>query len=113
MKVGNAVSLRQNYEFRRAYNRGKSVVGPSLVSYCFKGRGNRVRVGVTAAKKIGGAVERNRCRRVIKEAYRSICPMVSGGWDLVFVARAETLRSKSTQIAQAMEKQLRKAGVIR
>lgn len=114
MRVGNAVTLRQNYEFRRAYHRGKNVVGPVLVSYCFKnkGKGGRVRVGVTAAKKIGGAVQRNRCRRVIKEAYRSICAQVPGGWDLVFVARAATLRCKSTQIAAAMEKQLRKAGVI-
>ena len=114
MRVANAVTLRQNFEFRRAYHRGKSVVGPQLVSYCFKNKakGGRVRIGVTAAKKVGGAVQRNRCRRVIKEAYRAVSPRVAGSWDLVFVARTGTLKCTSTQIAEVMEKQLKKAGVI-
>lgn len=114
MRVGNAVTLHQNYEYRRAYHRGKSVVGPLLVSYCFrsKTKGGRMRIGVTAAKKLGGAVQRNRCRRIIKEAYRQVCPQITGGWDLVFVARTATVNSTSARIAAVMEQQLRKAGVI-
>ncbi|HPF55919.1 MAG TPA: ribonuclease P protein component, partial [Clostridiales bacterium] len=69
-------------------------------------------IGVTAAKKIGSAVERNRARRVIKEAYRSICPRIDGGWDLVFVAREGTGKKKSPEIAAVMQAQLKKAGVL-
>ncbi len=112
MRVGNAVSLHRNWEFRRTYYRGRSVVHPALVSYCFKSKGKRIRVGVTAAKKVGGAVQRNRARRIIKEAYRSVCSRVCGGWDLVFVARTATLDCKSTDVARIMEAQLKKAGVI-
>ena len=112
MQVGNAAALRRNWEFHRAYRRGKCVAGPALICYCFKGKGRRTRIGVTAAKKIGSAVERNRARRVIKEAYRSICPLIEGGWDLVFVAREGTGKKKSPEIAAVMQAQLKKAGVL-
>ncbi len=112
MRVGNAAALRKNWEFHRAYRRGRCVAGPILICYCFKGKGRRTRIGVTAAKKIGSAVERNRARRVIKEAYRSIYPQVSEGWDLVFVAREGTGRKKSTEIAAVMQALLKKAGAL-
>ena len=112
MRVGNAAALRNNWEFHRAYRRGKCVAGPILICYCFKGKGRRTRIGVTAAKKIGCAVERNRARRVIKEAYRSIYPKIGEGWDLVFVARENTGKQKSTEVAAVMQAQLKKAGVL-
>lgn len=112
MRIGNAAALRNNWEFHRAYRRGKCVAGPVLICYCFKGKGRRTRIGVTAAKKIGSAVERNRARRVIKEAYRSICPQVAQGWDLVFVAREGTGKKKSPEIALLMQTQLKKAGAL-
>ena len=71
-----------------------------------------MRIGVTAAKKIGGAVQRNRARRIIKEAYRNLCGQVRPGWNLVFVARAATVDKTSTQIQQVMHGLLEKAGVI-
>ena len=112
MRIGNATALRKNWEFHRAYRRGKCVAGPVLICYCFKGKGRRTRVGITTAKKIGCAVERNRARRVIKEAYRCLCPQIGEGWDLVFVAREGTGKKKSTEIAAVMRAQLKKAGVL-
>lgn len=113
MRVGNAVSLRRDWEFRRAYRRGKCVSDPKLLCYCFRVKGSGRRVGVTAAKKVGGAVQRNRARRVIKEAYRSICGLVRGGYDIVFVARASTVKAKPAEIAAIMLEQLKKAGALK
>ena len=55
--------IRRNSEFGRVYARGKSYVNPALVLYVLKTRGRKTRVGLTATKKIGHAVQRNRARR--------------------------------------------------
>ena len=55
--------LRRNSEFGRVYARGRSYVHPALVLYVFKTKGRRTRVGLTATKKVGHAVQRNRARR--------------------------------------------------
>lgn len=104
--------IKQNYEFRRAYNRGNSFVSPVLVTYCFKKKYGGIRVGITSGKKIGNAVSRNRCRRIIREAFRSLYPDMKGHWDIVFVARTATVYKKSTDITVVMRKQLREAGVL-
>lgn len=69
-------------------------------------------MGITSGKKIGNAVARNRCRRIIREAYRSVYPELKGNWDIVFVARTATVYKKSTDIAVVMRKQLKEAGVL-
>ena len=104
--------INTNKDFRTLYYRGKPQVHPALVTYVRKNRLGYPRAGITTGKKIGGAVQRNRCRRVIREAYRLLLPQISGGWDLVFVARARTLRCKSTAVRAVMEEQLRAAGVL-
>ena len=50
--------IRRNAEFGRVYARGKSYVNPALVLYVLKTRGKKTRVGLTATKKIGHAVQR-------------------------------------------------------
>ena len=69
-------TLKENREFHRAYSRGKHYVSPTLVSYAVKNRRHVVRVGITTGKKTGNAVRRNRSRRVIREAFRSLSPRV-------------------------------------
>lgn len=106
------VTINKNVDFRRVYARGKTVASPVLVSYCLKNRTGVCRIGITTSKKIGGAIERNRCRRIIKEAYRHLEPLCDGGWDIVFVARFKTLRVKSTDIESVMFEHLKSYGVI-
>ncbi|MBQ8683809.1 MAG: ribonuclease P protein component [Clostridia bacterium] len=105
------ITLCENKDFRTLYYRGKSQVHPALVTYVQKNKLGRPRVGITTGKKLGGAVQRNRCRRVIREAFRALLPQV-GGYDIVFVARVRTLEYKSTQLVSVMEKQLRQMDVI-
>ena len=105
--------LNKNGDFRALYYRGKTQVHSALVTYARKSRLGIARAGITAGKKVGGAVQRNRCRRIIREAYRSLLTRVEGGWDIVFVARHHTVKMKSTQIKRIMEKQLIDLGVIK
>lgn len=104
--------LKQNTEFRGAYYRGKSFVHPLLIAYIRKNRFGVPRFGITTGKKLGKAVKRNRCRRLIREAYRQIAPEISGGFDMVFVARAATVESSEPKVEKAMRELLKKAGVI-
>ncbi len=70
-------------------------------------------MGITTGKKLGGAVQRNRCRRVIKEAYRHLAPLCTGSYDNVFVARPKMLRLKSTEVERCMYSLLTELGVIK
>ncbi|MCR5042070.1 MAG: ribonuclease P protein component [Clostridia bacterium] len=104
--------MKTNGEFRRAYARGKSRTDPALVTYCVKNRAGYCGFGITASKKIGNAVCRNRCRRVIREAFRSLEANVRPGVTLVFVARSRTALKKSTEIAGIMSRQLEELGAM-
>ena len=105
-------TLNSNSDFRRAYGRGKVYTNPALVTYVVKNRAGICRIGITTSKKIGNAVQRNRARRVIRAAYLSQGTL-SGGFDIVFVARTKTVYKKSTDIGAVMRKHLISAGVIK
>ncbi|MCI8648609.1 MAG: ribonuclease P protein component [Anaerotruncus sp.] len=104
----NTTSLKLNKEFRRAYYRGKSCATPVVVVYAVKNRLRKNQVGLTATKKIGKAVQRNRARRIIKEAYRLIENEFPIGWDFVFVARTKTVYSNTNDVILAMRTALKK-----
>ena len=76
-------------------------------------RTKNVRVGITTSKKVGNAVQRNRSRRVIREAFRALAPRVRPGFDLVLVARGKTPYVKSTDVRRQLERQLQAAGLLR
>lgn len=95
------------------YAKGKNFVCPVLVTYVSKNRINAIRIGITTSKKTGNAVKRNRSRRVIREAFRTLAPQIPPGYDFVFVARGKTPFVKSTEICRAMAQHLKNAGVLK
>lgn len=107
------VPICRNNDFRRIYARGKSYVSPLVVVYALKNRTKNVRLGITTSKKVGNAVQRNRSRRVIREAFRALAPRVRPGFDLVLVARGKTPYVKSTDVRRQLERQLQAAGLLR
>ncbi|NLW79817.1 MAG: ribonuclease P protein component [Ruminococcaceae bacterium] len=104
-------ALVRNNDFVRTYKRGKSQVHAHVVVYVNKNRAGHTRVGITASKKVGGAVVRNRARRVIRHALYQVLPPNVGGVDLVFVARGQTPHLKSQQLAKTLRKLLGRAGI--
>ncbi len=107
----NFSKLKTNRDFRRLYGRGNTFVTPLFVLYCTKGRKNAVRLGITAGKKLGGAVQRNRAKRVITAAFEMCQSNIERGYDFVIVARSRILGAKSTDAATLLEKQLKAAGI--
>ncbi len=107
------LTLKENWQYQRAYKRGKSFVSPALVTYIIKNNTNNLQIGITTSKKIGKAVQRNRCRRIIRAAFYEMEPMIKKGYDIVFVARAKTPFLKSTDILSAMKIHLQQANALK
>ena len=80
-------TIKQNYEFRRLYSKGKSCANAYLVVYCRKNRAGRSRIGYTVSNKVGHAVVRNRVRRRLREIYRLNREKMPAGYDIIIVAR--------------------------
>lgn len=109
----NTVTLNRNCDFKRLYYRGKSYTNPALVVYLKPNGAGICRMGITVSKKIGNAVERNRCKRIIRAAYRNILPQIKGNWDFIFVSRNKTKYLKSTDIEKIITEILQKAGAVK
>ena len=104
-------TLDKNWQFNRVYGRGKSYVHPHCVLYVAKNRLGYTRIGLTATKKVGHAVQRNRARRVMKAAIDEHLDYNIGGYDLIFVARGMTPKLKSWQLSSVVAKLFAQAGL--
>ena len=107
-----AVTLKQNYEFRRLYQKGASAVGGGMVLYCRKNRLGHNRLGLTASVKLGGAVQRNRARRRLREVYRLNSPRLRQGWDIILVARGRTLTAPWRELNDTFLRLCRKLDLL-
>ena len=105
-------TLKRNKEYGFLYRRGKSSVSSALVMYYYKNRRGSNRYGITAGKKVGNAVKRNRARRVIREAYYRLCGQIKPGYDFVFVARGKTPYVKCAEVQRQMYNQLKKENLL-
>lgn len=106
-------SLKNNFEFRRLYSRGKNAVNPFLAVY-FRKTGNKEnRLGITVSTKVGKAVTRNLVRRRIREAYRLHESEFVSPVDLVVVARVRCANSTFWQIENALLELSAKLGLLK
>ena len=105
-------SLKLNHIFRRLYATSGHANG-YLVFYCRPNRTATNRVGITASKKLGHAVVRNRVRRRLREVYRLNEELFTPGWDIVVVARSRCINADFGKLTHAYLSLAKKAGVLK
>lgn len=96
--------LRKRSEFLRVSKTGEKWITPAFVIQIHKGpMEGPFRYGITASRKVGGAVERNRAKRRLRALLKEFLPQVAcPGADYVFIARKEILRRDFSLMKQEL-----------
>jgi ribonuclease P protein component len=115
-RVSSRGRLSRSAEFERVYRQGRSTANRHLVLYAFpNATTERPRLGLSVSRKVGGAVERNRVKRLLRESFARNEEGLRAGQDLVVVARpsaAELVERDGLQgIDEALSELIVKAGL--
>lgn len=119
-------AIKENHLYRKTYQGGKRAAAASLCVYVLRDKKANYlkkanpekkainRVGITASKKVGGAVERNRAKRVLREAYRLIEAGigVKKGYLIVIAARESATVIKMQDAMRDMQYCLRRLDML-
>jgi ribonuclease P protein component len=84
--------LKKNWEFKRVYRYGRTVVSKYIVLYYCPNEMKVNRIGFSISKKVGGSVVRNRVKRLFRETFLLINQELYQGFDLVLIARKPSVK---------------------
>jgi ribonuclease P protein component len=109
--------LSRSAEFERVYRQGRSTANRHLVLYAFPNATSEAsRIGLSVSRKVGGAVERNRVKRLLREVFTRAEAGLVPGHDLVVVARPPAgelaERDGLEGVEQSLTELLGKAGLL-
>ncbi len=108
------IAIKENHLYNKTYTRGKRFVGRYVAVYVLRDlAAKRIknanptgeyinRLGLSVSKKVGGAVTRNRSKRIIREAYRKYKSSLKTGNLIVVSARTAIVGKKSTDIEREL-----------
>jgi len=108
--------LTRSEDFKRVRRSGKSYAHPLVVLIVLKREKSDhadIRVGVAAGRSVGTAVIRNRAKRLLREAMRTMIPNIASNLDLILIARAGLAAASLADTRQALENLLQRAQIIK
>ncbi len=106
--------LRNREDFSRIYRGGKSFANGQFVVYWLRQRlADPFRVGVSASKKIGNAVVRNRMRRMVKEIVRHHEARIVPHTDFILIVRKPATTMTLKEMERSIVHVLKKAGLLK
>jgi ribonuclease P protein component len=110
--VQRSFRLTRSEDFKRVRRDGKSYAHPLVVLIVQSNDQPRVRVGVAAGKAVGTAVYRNRTKRLLREAMRTLIPNIASGLDLILIARPALASATLADTQSALLNLLQRAKVL-
>lgn len=111
---GRAARLKQGREFAQVRQQGERIANGCLIANWRRlSAGAPSRLGVITARKIGGAVVRNRARRLLRESFRLHQQDLGAPVELVLVARASIVGKRFSDVERDFLSTLRKAGLLK
>ena len=118
------VAIREHHLYNKAFQKGKRQVGKYVAVYVLrdlaaerlkKAHPQKItvnRLGLSVSKKVGGAVERNRAKRLIRAAYDSVKSELKTGNLIVISPRTAILGAKSTEVGEELREAFCTLGLI-
>ena len=94
MKFRPTERIRRRAEFQSVYERGVRLRGRYSTTFFLPNKGGTGRLGIAATKKLGGAVRRNRAKRLIREVFRR--NKIAAGFDVVVIPNRDLLDASLT-----------------
>lgn len=114
LRLGRLSRLAQNRDFARIRQKGERLVlGCLIANWQRLPDGTRPKVGVVTSKKIGGAVVRNRARRLLRESFRRHQHELAQPVELVLVARNSIAGKKLAEVEKDYLAALNRAGLLK
>lgn len=118
-------AIKENHLYSKAYSKGKRAVTNALAVYILPDYAAKRlakahpekkvvnRIGLTTSTKLGGAVTRSRCRRIMREGLRALEKErpLKVGFLIVIAARSAAVNLKSTEIKRQLDTAFTKLGM--
>jgi ribonuclease P protein component len=101
--------LRKSSDFKRVRRLGKSYAHPFIVLIKNPNQADISRIGISAGRSVGNAVNRNRTKRRLREIIRPRVPKIEEGWDIVVIARKPIQNASQIELQDAFEELIDKA----
>ncbi len=112
--LGRAARIGQSRDFARIRQQGhRLALGCLIVNWHRLPDGVKSKLGVVTSKKIGGAVERSRARRLLRESFRQHQSELAQPVEIVLVARNSIAGKKFTEVEKDFLTTLRRAGLLK
>jgi ribonuclease P protein component len=106
--------LTRSEDFKRVRRSGKSYAHPLvvLIVQAHDQPRPRSRIGVAAGRTVGTAIHRNRAKRLLREAMRSLLPNIASNLDLILIARPGLVTATLEDTRQALLNLLQRAQIL-
>lgn len=117
--AANDISVKRKFrlskatDFERVRREGKSFAHPLIVCIVKQNNLDHSRFAVAAGRSIGHAVQRNRAKRRLRAAIRTLVPQLEPGWDAVILARRPLSQALFQDLQEALQSCFQRARILK
>ena len=110
---GKGEKLKSSEQIQAIRRAGKAYSNALMVLMVIPNSLAFSRYAVISSRKVGGAVKRNRCKRVLRSRIQKLFPQIDAGFDLLLIARLPLLAGNPLEIDSSVSDLIKRAGLLR